>query len=277
MKTRECIDVDSKKVSYLINRSSSQDIPVVFIHGLGSAASDYEEAFLRPVLSERIMIAPDLIGFGESDKPKDFSYDLLDQVKILDSLLEKLNYPCVDLVAHSMGGVIGILLGVQFGSRIRRLIVAEPNLVPENAQISQRICSYGSLEEFSKHFDTFIGKYNRPNNSSSYRFYNTLSQTTPEAIFKSACSLLEYAKGDMYKNFLQLDIPREYIKAEKSWQIISEQQLFEFSDRNIGFHVVPEAGHGMMGDNPKDFYDILEGILESPLTLKRFDDEGMNI
>ena len=47
---------------------------LVLIHGLGaSAAQAFVDVCRRPALSERRCVAPDLLGFGHSDRPKSFS------------------------------------------------------------------------------------------------------------------------------------------------------------------------------------------------------------
>lgn len=52
-------------------------LPVVFIHGLGCASSyDYPRIASDPALRERRKILIDLPGFGYSDKPRVFSYNI---------------------------------------------------------------------------------------------------------------------------------------------------------------------------------------------------------
>ena len=264
MINREYLMIDSITISYTINWLSSKKTPVLFIHGLGSASSDFADAFKRPELADRILIAPDLIGCGNSEKPESFTYDLRSQAAMLDSLLTRLDFSQIDLVAHSMGGVVGILLANYYPKRISRLIVAEPNLVPENARISQSICGYETEENFKRNFNFFINKFKKPENPSSLRFYNTLSGTTPVALFRSACSLLDYANRDLYQKFLNLKVPRHYLKGANSWQEDGDAMLEDFTRAGIGYHVIPDAGHGMMGDNPQAFYQVLLSILSQP-------------
>ncbi|MBD3720790.1 hypothetical protein IE992_03315 [Klebsiella pneumoniae] len=55
-------------------------LPVVFIHGLGCASSyDYPRIASDPALRERRKILIDLPGFGYSDKPRVFSYNIHEQ------------------------------------------------------------------------------------------------------------------------------------------------------------------------------------------------------
>lgn len=54
-----------------------EGLPLVFIHGLGCASSyDYPRVASDPALNGRRKILIDLPGFGYSDKPHDFSYNI---------------------------------------------------------------------------------------------------------------------------------------------------------------------------------------------------------
>jgi pimeloyl-ACP methyl ester carboxylesterase len=97
--------------------------PVVLIHGLGSRAEDWRN--LTPYLRNagfRVYL-PDLIGYGRSDAPANFSYSVHDEATIVSGFLNALNLKQVDLGGWSMGGAIAQHVAVQEPNRIRRLIL----------------------------------------------------------------------------------------------------------------------------------------------------------
>ena len=60
-----------------------EGLPLVFIHGLGCASSyDYPRVASDPALNGRRKILIDLPGFGYSDKPHDFSYNIHNKRKL---------------------------------------------------------------------------------------------------------------------------------------------------------------------------------------------------
>ena len=63
----------------------------LFIHGLQSRKETFD-IYLKNFLpkTKRSLISLDLIGFGQSDKPENFGYDLLDQVNKIKKLLYEL-------------------------------------------------------------------------------------------------------------------------------------------------------------------------------------------
>jgi pimeloyl-ACP methyl ester carboxylesterase len=97
--------------------------PVVLIHGLGGRAEDWEK--LAPYLRRagyRIYL-PDLPGFGQSEKPSDFSYSVTDQSKIVVGFFDVLGLKQVDLGGWSMGGWIVQLVAVNNPDRVSRLML----------------------------------------------------------------------------------------------------------------------------------------------------------
>ena len=96
---------------------------VVLVHGLGGRAEDWEK--LAPYMAKagyRVYL-PDLPGFGESDRPADFSYSVTDQSKIVVGFLDALRLKQVDLGGWSMGGWVVQLVAVNHPDRARRLML----------------------------------------------------------------------------------------------------------------------------------------------------------
>ena len=67
--------------------------------------------------------APDLRGHGRSDRPGDYSVELM-EADVL-GFLDALQLDRVDLIGHSMGGLVGYLLAGDHPERVRRLILED--------------------------------------------------------------------------------------------------------------------------------------------------------
>ncbi len=101
---------------------------MVFIHGLGCASSyDYPRIASDPALRERRKILIDLPGFGYSDKPRVFSYNIHKQALVLEQFLSHLRLQRFALFGR-MGGSIAIEAAGLLGERVTTLLVSEPNL-----------------------------------------------------------------------------------------------------------------------------------------------------
>jgi pimeloyl-ACP methyl ester carboxylesterase len=100
--------------------------PLVMLHGLGGTKT----SFLPTVaaLAERHrLIAVDLPGFGDSDKPIG-DYDAPFFAQRIEALLDALQLPRTHLLGHSLGGRVAIEVGHRVPSRIDRLILLTPSM-----------------------------------------------------------------------------------------------------------------------------------------------------
>lgn len=103
--------------------------PVVILHGFLEQSAAWDEVAER--LSGRVL-APDQRGHGLSGQtPPGTSYWFWDYVADLDALVEHLGGP-VDLVGHSMGGSVAVLLAGARPERVRRLVLVEGLGPPES-------------------------------------------------------------------------------------------------------------------------------------------------
>ncbi len=96
---------------------------VVLVHGLGGRAEDWRE--LAPFIARagyRVYL-PDLIGYGRSEKPADFSYSVRDEAQVVAGFLDAVGLKQVDLGGWSMGGAIAQHVAAEHPERVRRLIL----------------------------------------------------------------------------------------------------------------------------------------------------------
>ena len=95
--------------------------PVLLLHG--EPTWSYLWRNIVPQLPGR-KVAPDLIGFGRSDKPEDigwYSYDR--HVASVSALVDELDLRDLTLVVHDWGGPIGLRYAVEHPDRVARLVV----------------------------------------------------------------------------------------------------------------------------------------------------------
>ncbi len=106
-------------------QADSERPPVVMLHGWLDNSLSFVK--LAPVLAQQAeAYALDLPGHGHSDhRPASQSYLLVDYVADLAELLDTHFEKPVDLVAHSMGGVIAMLFAATFPERVRKLVVID--------------------------------------------------------------------------------------------------------------------------------------------------------
>jgi len=99
-----------------------EGVPVVFLHGNPTWSFMYRKMILG-LRSRCRCIAPDHLGCGFSDKPRDFPYLLRNHIANLESLLDQLNIEKCTLVMHDWGGAIGMGWAVKHSARVEKLVV----------------------------------------------------------------------------------------------------------------------------------------------------------
>ena len=99
--------------------------PALFIHGSGPGVSAWANwRLVMPVLSERLrVIAPDMAGFGFSERPAGIRYDLDTWVAQAIGLLDALGLEQADVVGNSFGGALALAMAIRHPQRVRRLVL----------------------------------------------------------------------------------------------------------------------------------------------------------
>ncbi len=125
--TGKTVKVHGLNIFYL---ESGKGDPVVLLHGWPT--SSYLWRNIIPSLAKtRRVIAPDLIGYGRSDKPLDIIYSIDNQSKILGEFLDRLGLQKTALVVHDFGGPIGLLWAVRNPEKLERLAILNTFLHPK--------------------------------------------------------------------------------------------------------------------------------------------------
>ena len=94
---------------------------ILLVHGMMSARTTWADQWDRLAADHRVL-APDLFGHGESDKPLG-DYSLGAHAASLRDLLDALDVPSATVVGHSLGGGIAMQLAYLFPERVDRLVL----------------------------------------------------------------------------------------------------------------------------------------------------------
>jgi haloalkane dehalogenase len=119
-------EVDGLRLAHI---DEGQGAPVLFMHGEPTWSFLWRKV-IPPVRDAGFRcVAPDLVGFGGSDKPVEvdwYSYDR--HVASAATLLEDLDLRGATIVVHDWGGPIGLRLAVEHPDRIERLVILDTGL-----------------------------------------------------------------------------------------------------------------------------------------------------
>lgn len=99
--------------------------PVMLFHGSGPGVTAWANwRLVMPELAkQRRVIAPDMLGFGYSERPEDQIYNRERWVSHAVGVLDALGLEQVDLVGNSFGGGLALALAIEHPQRVRRLVL----------------------------------------------------------------------------------------------------------------------------------------------------------
>lgn len=108
-----------------LGTSSAGQPPVLLVHGSGPGVSAWANwRLVMPELAgSRRVLAPDMVGFGYTDRPAGIAYTMDTWVQQALDLLNTLDVPQVDVVGNSFGGALSLALAIRAPQRVRRLVL----------------------------------------------------------------------------------------------------------------------------------------------------------
>jgi pimeloyl-ACP methyl ester carboxylesterase len=118
--------------------------PLLLIHGVGGSSLAWVPLFAHLSARYRV-IAPDLLGHGQSDKPR-ADYSLGAFAVWLRDFLDRLDIPAATLVGHSLGGGVALQLAYQHRQYCRRLVLVNSGGLGNDVSMPLRLLSTPGAE-----------------------------------------------------------------------------------------------------------------------------------
>ena len=115
------------RVGTISTLAAGEGDPVICIHGLGATKASFLPT-VAALADDYRVIAIDLPGFGESDKPISAPYDAPYFARAVTALLDRLEIERAHLIGNSMGGRVSIEMGLREPDRVDRIALLSPAL-----------------------------------------------------------------------------------------------------------------------------------------------------
>ena len=202
--SREKILLNEESFSYLFFEGSSPQNPIIFFHATGLNAASYLNLLTKifeDFDGERSIYAFDQRGHGlseaEADHTKLKSWKQFSKEAI--SFLNSLDHESVDLMGHSMGGIVASEVASQLKLKVQNLIMLEPVLYysPKDV-IKLKLKNFLKFDDLSASNKSSSAKQRRNNFAS---FEEAIEHFTGRAMFASwpEESIMNYLEGGLVK------------------------------------------------------------------------------
>lgn len=115
------------QIVYKTAGENNDGVPIIFVHGIGAGLSSFMWRKNFDSLAKDFRVyAPDLLGFGFSDKPAGVSYSAELYVELIADLISEVAGPPVNLVAASLGAAYCVRVANEYPDLVNSLILVSP-------------------------------------------------------------------------------------------------------------------------------------------------------
>lgn len=256
---------------------------VLLIHGVGDNSLAWQPVHAR--LARRFtVIAPDLLGHGQSDKPR-ADYSVAAYANGMRDLLSVLGIAKVTVVGHSLGGGVAMQFAYQFPHLVDRLILVSSGGVTKDVNIALRLAAMPgggealallrlpmvlpTLQMFGNLLtgvagSTGIGR-DIPN---ALRILAELPDPTASAAFTRTLRAVVDWRGQVVtmldRCYLTEYIPVQLVWGEKDIVIpVAHAHMAHAAMPCSRLEVFPTAAHFPHHDDPDRFIELVEDFIDS--------------
>lgn len=232
--------------------------PTLLLHGIPLSVTTWRH-LLDPLAAGREVIAVDLRGYGESDKPADADYSPAGQAAMLAELLDATGLSDVDIVGSSYGCAVALTLAATKPSRVGKLVLINPVCYPGGPHDLERLSRIKLVAAVAKPVLRTAALGKRLLASRLRASYADPTQATPELV------------DGYYRQLLRKSGERSYLASLRALRQddlvallprVHHQTLVIWGELD---HVLP-AGDGtrLVADLPDARFELVEGVGHFP-------------
>lgn len=257
------ITVDGCRVRYLEEGFSNKQ-HILCLHGLGASADRW--AKILPLLSKEYhVVAPDIVGFGYSDKPEVY-YTIDFFVNFVNKFAKKLKLERPILMGASLGGQIAAETALSDSNSVEKLVVISPAGIMKEATpaLNHYIAAamYPTFENAKKAFQEMTGS-NKVDDIYTKDFVNRMQLPNAKYAFMSAV-MGSKAAPILTDRLHKIRIPTLIVWGKKDGLIPSKfAKQFHNNIRHSKLVLMEDCGHTPYFEKPDRFYDVVIEFLRN--------------
>ncbi|MFI9782957.1 alpha/beta fold hydrolase [Kitasatospora sp. NPDC051984] len=219
----------------------------LYLHGLGASSPVYwAAAAAHPLLTGRRSLLLDLLGFGISDRPTDFTYTLEAHADAVATALEAAGVTQAEVVAHSLGGAVAILLAARHPRLVSKLLLVDAVLDP-----APPVPEPGSSAIHTFTEPEFLADgWWRTEQRVGPEWWATMRLAGRQALYRTAVHRARGTAPALREQLEGLSVPRTFLHPAADGAPAGAERL---TASGVTIRAVPDCGHNIMLDNPEAF------------------------
>ncbi len=257
---------------------------ILMIHGVGDNSTTWETVHTQ--LAQRFtVIAPDLLGHGESDKPR-ADYSLAAFANGMRDLLAVLGIDRVTIVGHSLGGGIAMQFAYQYPHLVERIVLVSSGGVTKDVSPALRLAALpmGSealamlrvpgalpaLQLVGRVVEKTLGstKFGRDLPDGLRLFDGLVKKPGALSAFSRTLRSVVDGRGQFVtmldRSYLMQSIPLQLIWGEDDLVIpVSHARIAHEAIPGSRLEIFENSGHMPFHDHPARFVDVVERFIDS--------------
>jgi len=276
--TPNYVGIDGMRMHY-VDEGPKDAEPVLLLHGEPSWSYLYRHMIPPITAAGYRAIAPDLIGFGKSDKPtrqEDYSY--ASHVAWIRQFIEQLDLNGITLVCQDWGSLIGLRVAAENEQRFARIVLGNGGMPTGDQEMPKAFLIWRAFAQYSPWFpigriiqsgtvtqlaDDVVAAYDAPFPNSDYkagaRAFPKLVPARPDDPASPANREAWNIFRDWHKPFLTSFSNRDPITrgGEKRWQIEVPGAAGQAHTK------IRNAGHFLQEDKGSEFAQVVIDMINA--------------
>lgn len=253
---------------------------LLLLHGIGDSSRSWI-SLMRPLAERFTVVVPDLLGHGESAKPR-ADYSLAAYANGMRDLLDVLDIDTATVVGHSLGGGVAAQLTYQHPTRVERLVLVSSGGVSQEVSPFLRLAStpladvvLPLLRFAPARFVTMAGiellRISGTDLGRDAEELNRILDTLPDVAFRGAFSRTLRSVVDWRGQVVTM-LDRTYLAKAMGVLLVwgAHDAVIPVSHGYLAHETMPgsrlevfdEAGHFPHHQDPKRFLEVLTGFID---------------
>jgi len=248
--------------------------PLLLVHGFTGSKEDFSDHVVPLAAAGWHVVAPDLRGHGQSDKPGgegDYTLDLF-AADVL-ALADRLGWVRFSLVGHSMGGMVAQVVALGAPERLEALVLMDTGhgpvqVDPELARGAAQLVRSGGIGALADVLGAAGSPHETPAAARIRRLrpdlvaeWDRRLRSTSGAMY-AAMALTMLAQDDRLERLRHLSVPTMVLVGEQDGPFLADSRRMAEAIPGARLEVVPDAGHSPQRENAAAWRTAIVSFLD---------------